>query len=116
MCSNCISDVCKIPFERRSVKDLNNYPACDHWTNYFGEAVVKYIIKVRQNENIPEYEMADYMPLFSKWSDEAKETWAKADGFPDFKSADEWFSKDNPNWKELEWDIIHFDPKWLKGV
>lgn len=82
-------------------------------------------MKVRIDENIPEYNMANYTKIFSLQSDQEREEWARRDGFKNFAEADRWFKKNEKKkypwmdqekypWMDQEWDIITFDPDWIK--
>ncbi|KCZ71616.1 hypothetical protein ANME2D_02351 [Candidatus Methanoperedens nitroreducens] len=116
-CSNCL-----VPHGKKCLF-LEEHPylydvaggGCASYTHFFGKAEITSIIKARHSDNIPEYEIANYEPLMWKWSDGALNDWAVADGFNSFEEADTWFSKSwGPAWKELEWDIITFEPDWVK--
>jgi hypothetical protein len=127
MCSNCISDHCKIPVERRSVKDLCNFPPCDHHNNYFGEAKVIGILHcnnvLSMNGNRLCYAARIQGKEFEKWiegfdcqSKSFMNDWAKADGFLDYREAHEWFAQKykSTSWMIVPWDIIIFKPLWIK--
>ena len=119
-CSNCISKACKIPIERRHVKDLCNFPPCDKFDNYFGVAEITGIIhcnNILGMNSLPfEYYLKgeNWIHGFDKFNTTDLLKWAKADGFANLDEADKWFGKSTRLWKMLDWDVITFHPRWLK--
>ena len=93
LCYDCNSD-CVIPIHVRQAKMY-----CEHHTHHFGDAEVVSV----QSTN------------FSDLTGAELEQWAKLDGFNTFAHADRWFTKVyGPEWMDDSWDVITFNPDWLK--
>jgi len=99
-CFNCINRGCKDSnYFKQPFK--NDLAICPDWINKFGTASVT--------------KVEDFDPLLL--SQTALETWAQADGFPNFEKANEWFTKvHGPDWIYKPWVIIYFKGDWLKDA
>lgn len=111
-CSNCISSKCTITFERRIHKDLSNFPPCDYWSNFFGEAVITSLIHYT-NQMLPGMlrTSEDGSEMWMSSIDEVdcgeQIAWATADGFGSFDEADDFFAKQyGTDWAKKDWDCI----------
>lgn len=96
-CENCIFRKCNYSVQNREYcfKD----ESCAQHTNYFGTAIA---IKVE-----------DFDP--HSLSLNALEEWAQADGFQNYKEANEWFTKvHGKDWIYQPWVIIYFKGDWVK--
>jgi hypothetical protein len=124
-CYNCIAEDCNYSkLNSNGIVQLKD-KFCSSHRNFFGTAKIESIMKVRIDEHIPEYNMANYTKIFSLQSDQEREEWARRDGFKNFAEADRWFKKNEKKkypwmdqekypWMDQEWDIITFDPDWIK--
>jgi hypothetical protein len=121
-CRNCITtDTCKIPLAKRPTQELWNFPPCDHYNNFFGEAKVTGILHLNNimsmNEHSIDYEnrmfklTERWIEGFDRQSEKFMEAWAKADGFLGLKEAHEYFTKSTKNsqWMFQAWDVILFE-------
>ncbi len=105
-CGNCINPECPYAvqgdLECDYVKTGLKRFTCDQHTNFFGTA------RVTSVETIYPDQMTD----------EAREAWAKADGFDSWTKAALWFGakygKKFENWRVVPWVVIKFAPAWLK--
>ncbi len=95
-CGNCIK-MCPQGLKRCSV--YRNF-GCHR--NFFGTATVTSVETIRPDE----------------MDAEAREAWAKADGFDSWTKAALWFGaeygKKFENWRAVPWVVIKFAPDWLK--
>lgn len=83
-----------------NMAEVSKTHKCEYHENYFGLA---WIIKIQRGVLFCESDLSDL------------EIWAFDDGFPDFKSANKWFTaRHGPTWMEEKLDIIRFSPGWLK--
>lgn len=123
-CRNCITtDACKIPISKRFTQELRNFPPCDHYNNFFGEAKITGILHLNNimamNEHTLDYETQIFklserwIEGFDKQSEKFMEAWAKADGFSNLQEANEYFTKSTKNsqWMFKTWDVILFEFK-----
>jgi hypothetical protein len=101
-CKNCLRDhTCPLLMQLSRIGNVI-YPNCPDWINFFGTAKVIDVKQFRGSYN------------FTHWIKAELEYWAKNDGFPSFKEANEWFTKvHGPDWMSQDWDIIYFKGDWL---
>lgn len=98
-CINCIQTDCKygVLGDSDYVPDIK----CNQHTNFFGTATVTEV---------------EYV-TFANMPPEQFESWAVADGFDDMLDAIAWFTdRYGPEWEQMEWTVIHFEPDWIEGV
>ncbi len=113
-CRNCLVTSCP--------SWLSSSPVCTRHTNYYGEAIAGEIVHAWGDESPLSTQPINgeiYTSLITDWSSIMQDDWAKADGFPDFDSADDWFTKtyskkgvDGSDWVNWSWDVLKFIPKW----
>jgi len=106
-CENCINPECPYAVQGDCECDyaktgLKRF-TCDQHINFFGNAKVTSVETVH----------------FDQMTVEEKEAWAIADGFENWKEAEEWFSAHHgagPNWVLFPWVVIKWEPgsSWLK--
>lgn len=111
-CKNCIVRRCPHEKEKETIIPQLKISNCSEWSNCFGAAVITKIIRAH-------YGIADATDVrdiqIVRWNPEWQEDWAVADGFESFDDALEWFSsRHGCDWMDRDWDIITFDPKWIK--
>jgi len=113
-CHNCIDTGC---FFYKDIHDpYYNSKPCKNWINFFGESEIVEILHYhdgdyRENEN--EIWMGYTL---THADDEDAESWAVADGFKDYGSAYDYFSKStgNPHWADQNLDVIVWQREPIK--
>lgn len=102
-CLNCIRPDCPdFSIDTPDDKDcrFTNYLGGHNWKNYFGEAIIESLLSIK--------EILD-------WDWNARDEWAKLDGFKDFREANKWFTKKyGKDWMNLPFQVISWKPKWEK--
>lgn len=95
-CNNCIL---RREYGRGNCSVNMQIGYCSDWSNYFGEAIT---IRILPFNDI----------IYTK----SLAIWAKLDGFESYEKAWDWFAKRyTTDWKALPFEVITFEPKWVKA-
>jgi len=120
-CRNCITP-CQYNYERRQHFGYSSMPtalkSCNIWNNYFGEAE---IIDIQHHyrtwpDNHRDLVKGGYYVLFGDMPETTMMRWAEADGFANLQEAHKYFTKSTKSnqWMFWDWDVIIFEPSWVK--